>query len=445
MSDTLDGYVSDSLYPSSFHQAFTVPWTDAVLCHRGFAPPRSRRGSFTLIDLGCGDGLGLILNAAAHPEAHFIGIDAIPGHIARGQAIISQLRLANIELRCATFQQALETAESDSADYVTCQGVLAWVSEANRAALLDLAARVLRPGGILTIGYNCQPGWGMIAPFQRAVRAVAGDADGTPSERFESAIARLRASGAIQQGVWDWFDPQIAFLPRDYFAHEYLNAHWNPLWAEDAVRAMQVRGLQIISEARSSRLRLDFGLKKAWRDALEGISDEAARESALDVFTNNWFRTDIYVKGAPVALDAGARTEGQLSRWWASACAAADATYEARTSAGTIKFDNDAARAIMATLDEGPQPLASVAGIGAADLLNSIDALFVAAQVRPVDPPADVPLADAVNLLATGGSDTAINGRVGRHGAMAVGRDPAVVIDDAALRRLGIGAFYDEQ
>ncbi len=443
MPDTLDGYVADSLYPSSFHQAFAPPWTDALLRHSGVVPPRQPRGPFTLVDLGCGDGLGLILNAAAHPEAQFVGIDAMPDHIARGQAVVAKLGLSNVELRCETFQKALTHAELGVADYVTCQGVLAWVSEANRAALLDLAARLLRVGGVLTIGYNCQPGWGAIAPFQRAVRALAADIQGSPSERFETAIIRLRASGAIQQAVWDWFDPQIEFLPRDYFAHEYLNAHWNPLWAEDAVRAMRARGMHFVAEAKPSRLRPDFGLKKVWRDTLEGISDEASRESALDVFTNNWFRTDIYVKGQPAALEADARTEGQLSPWWASTCAAADVIYEARTSAGTIKFGNDAARAIMATLDDGPQPLGNVAGIGAADLLNSIDALFVAAHVRPVDPPAEVPLAEAVNQLAKGGSETAINGRVSRHGAMAVGRDPAVAINDATLRRLGITAYVD--
>ena len=72
-SDSIDGYVGDSLYPSSFHASFAPPNIDAMLAHAGIASPRGlgTRSPFTMVDIGCGDGIGLILNAAAHPEGHF--------------------------------------------------------------------------------------------------------------------------------------------------------------------------------------------------------------------------------------------------------------------------------------------------------------------------------------------------------------------------------------
>lgn len=80
-SQSIDGYVGDSLYPSSFHPNFAPPNIDAMLVHAGIASPRGHatRAPFTMADIGCGDGVGLILNAAAHPEGHFIRHRRQPG------------------------------------------------------------------------------------------------------------------------------------------------------------------------------------------------------------------------------------------------------------------------------------------------------------------------------------------------------------------------------
>lgn len=435
--ETIDGYVADSLYPSNFHQAFTPPWTDAILVHRGLKPPRDPRRAFTLYDLGCGDGLGLILQAAAHPEAHFVGIDAMPGHIARGKSLISELGLHNIELKCATFQQALAGEGRDVADYAACQGVLAWVSLENRLGLLDLAAQLLRPGGILTIGYNCFPGWGHIAPFQRAVRALAEHQSGGPAARFDAAFDAARGIGLIAPSTWRWFDKLRNTLPRDYFAHEYLNGHWGPLWAEDTIAMCAARGLNFLSEAGAHRLRPDFAYKARWRTLFDQVAATGARENLIDVATGNWFRTDIHVKAAPVRLEEETMWAMRLDGWWAARTPAKTAKFTARTSAGTIRFANDAARAIMAHLDRGPAPLSSISGIDAADLLNTIDALFVAGSVAPVDPPASTP--DAMRTNARLFAEKApINGIASRHGAIELRGRGAGKADATARRRLGI-------
>src|SRR5688500_7907169 len=81
---TIDGYVADALYPSTFHPAFAPAWLDAILTWKRVRPPRRPRGPFTLVDLGCGDGAGLILLAAAHPEGRFLGVDGMAEHVARG-------------------------------------------------------------------------------------------------------------------------------------------------------------------------------------------------------------------------------------------------------------------------------------------------------------------------------------------------------------------------
>ena len=177
------------------------------------------------------------------------------------------------------------------ADYVASQGVLAWVSPANQAALLDLAARMLRPGGVFCVGYNSLPGWSRIAGFQRLVRALAeGIGQFAGAVRGRPCADPRRRDGA--QAVLDWL--RTDKLPPDYFAQEYLNLHWTPLWSGDVIAAAAERGLVFAGQAHPSRVRPDFTLRKAWRNALAGIADPAAREIAADLYVDSFYREDIF-------------------------------------------------------------------------------------------------------------------------------------------------------
>lgn len=423
-SQSIDGYVGDSLYPSSFHPHFAPPNVDAMLVHAGIASPRGAgaRARFTMVDIGCGDGIGLILNAAAHPEGHFIGIDGNPDHVARGTATAAEIGLDNIEFHDQYFDAALAAQPGGVADYVQCQGVLAWVSDTNRGHVLDLAAHMLKPGGAFAVGYNCLPGWTPMVPFQQMLWALADGLPGTPTQRFETALEQLRATGIFEASQWEWIDGMRERLPTDYFAHEYLNRHWAPLWSGVVLEAAAARGLMLAGQARANRLRADFALKAVWRDTLSRIDNPAARECAVDLLARNWFRTDLFVKRPFSRLSRPEQDKARLKGWWSAVRPAEEACFEARTAAGTIRFDNDAARAIVNTLENGPQPLTRVAGIGRADLFNALDALVMAGEVAPADPPAHVPLAAATHAALLRLDAGMINGAVSRHGAVGIAR-----------------------
>ena len=427
-----------------------------MLLQHGFAPPRRTRGPFTFVDLGCGDGVGLAVAAAAYPEAVFIGIDAMPGHIERGSALIERLGLTNIELRCDTFQDALR-APSANADYVMAQGVLSWVGPENQSALLSLALHMLRPGGVVSIGYNALPGWAWILPFQRLVRSLSVGLAGTPADRFAEAMELARAlsrtTGAVDERVFAWFDERFGRLPRDYFAHEYLNAHWAPMWCSDVMAAMAERGGQFVGDALTLCLREDFALKAAWRSALAEIAAPAARAVARDLLINRWYRVDLYAKPAAVEhntalqqLDAQAQRSARMAQHWATGSTAYDASFTLQTAAGTLRFANDAARRILHGLQHGPATLAAIQAdrgqlLSSVDLLNTADALWMADLIRPVEPATDVASAAATNaaLWATAQDATPMNGLVGRHGAVAVPRTSMAAGLSAAVRlRLGI-------
>jgi hypothetical protein len=354
----------------------------------------------------------------------------------------ARLGLDNIRFRCALFAEIADPAAADQ-DYVTAQGVLAWVSPANRAHLGRIAARHLRPGGIACLGYNSMPGWAGGLAFQKMIRVLAEDKPGTALQRYEAAFEQLgglAAAGAqgLNPGFAEWVEGLRGRVPAAYFPHEYLNSHWQPLWSSDVHEAMAVEGLAFVGTSRNETLRPDFILRKAQRAALDGIAGAAAREAAMDVMLNQSFRIDLFTAGVRLLGDSHAE---RMAGWWAVLKPAAEIVYATDTPAGTVKFDNEAARALTAALETGPMRVADVAAQGfdgtGADLLNALDALWLAGIAIPCDPPAET---DAAAPFNAGNRETkAVAALVGRHGAMPV--EMAALATDAAatLARLGIG------
>jgi len=449
VSAGIEGYQADEVYPSNFPREFSPAWIDAILRCRGVPPPRAPRGPFALLDLGCGDGMGLIVLAAAYPEGRFTGIDALPAHVAYGQAVAEGLGIDNVTFRCALFAEVEDPAEPEY-DYVTAQGVIAWVSAANRAHVYRIAASHLRPDGVAVLGYNAMPWWTEAASFQHVVRALAERESGPAAQRFDAAVARVKAMGPagaslFSDAFWTWFESARARLPRGYFPHEYLNAHWAPQWSDHVAGAMGEHGFALAGLGGVSRLREDFALRVGHRQALAEITDLTARELATDIFTDASFRVDLFARPARAGV-AQARLDG----WWAATVAEADADYGFDTRAGRLKFDNAAAHAILRGLEAGPQPLRVLHARGdagtEADILNAADALFTAGHIAPAEPPAQTPFVDALNaeIAAAAACGRGIKALVGRNGAFAFATDriAAASAGSAAARaaasRLGV-------
>jgi SAM-dependent methyltransferase len=436
---SIDGYVSDLAYPSSLHKSFQPPWTDWQLERRSLAAPRRKSEPFTLVDLGCGDALGLITAAASHTQGTFIGVDAMRAHIGRGEAIVRQAQLENVRLHCAEFRNAMPLADG-RADYVTAQGVLAWINPENRDFLADLAVGWLRPGGVLTIGYNSLPGWHRIAPFQKLVRELAMSLTGSSVTRFFGAVEQIQQMNVFGQDLWDWLEPAIDRHAPEYFAHEYLNEWWSPLWSADVMRAFASRGLVYVGQAMHHGLRADLNIPAATRKALESIQDPIARELAKDVTVNTWYRQDIYIKSPIDVVDPVTSQTSMLARWWLLTESPSDDNfYSTVTLAGKLDFDTPCARAIVERLMRGPAPLSAIKGFEPSDLINSMDALFTAQRCLPVDPPGPTLAAKRLNgLLRAQGEPLRMY--ASSHGAFSIELCESTEMDAQDRLRLGLDA-----
>ena len=441
--ETIEGYVLDGAYPSNLHREFTPNWIDAMLRHKGIAPPRAPGAPFRLLDLGCGDGIHLVVMAAAHPESEFVGIDAQPGLADRAAEVARACGVTNVAFREALFCDLADPPEP-AFDYVTAQGVMSWVSAENQAHLRRLAAAHVRPNGIVALGYNTLPGWRDALAFQQLIRQLADAATGDAVARFHAALKRIRALGeagapSFSGPFMAWIDALRTTLPAAYFPHEYLNRHWTCFWSAEMIEAMAASGLAFAAPGRTDQLREDFALRVDQRRQLKKIADTLARATAMDVFVNSCFRTDLY---APALRRLERPNAARLDGWWAAAVAAESAAWECPTPAGRLAFDIGPARALLEGLQQGPATLRALAkGSGATttEVLDAADALFVAGHILPAGPPVPVPAAAAVNAWVRAGARRkgAIHALAGAYGPMPV--LPRDMTDAAALRRLGIG------
>ena len=172
----------------------------ALLCSLcGHRPPDLSR-PFRLLDLGCGQGLQLCLQAANYPHASFVGIDFNPDHIAHARSLAADAGLENVDFRQADFLDLEQdpAALGESFDLAVAHGIFGWVSPAIGAAVLRLSAAILRPGGLLYLSYNTLPGWLPALPFQHTIRSFQADyGDGMPAlEAAQTLFSALQEVGA---------------------------------------------------------------------------------------------------------------------------------------------------------------------------------------------------------------------------------------------------------
>lgn len=133
---------------------------------RSWATPPQR-----VLELAFGQGFNLAYLAQRHAATQFVGIDLTPAHVQIAAERMRREQLGNVALTQGDFH-ALPYADA-SFDAVFCIESMCHAMDLRQA--LAEAARVLRPGGTLTLfdGYLPQPPRALDAPEALAVELVA--------------------------------------------------------------------------------------------------------------------------------------------------------------------------------------------------------------------------------------------------------------------------------
>jgi trans-aconitate methyltransferase len=195
-----------------------------------------------VVRTGCGLGLTSIVVAGCYPAGAVHAIDAYAPHIGAARVASDDAGTANATFHSLDFAVALER-DLPQFQYIVAHGVYSWINDGAKLALRRFIDRHLAPGGLVYVSYNAMPGWASDLPFQHLARALAADEPGDSNAQFAAAASTIQAlkdagAGALlasPMATQGWESAKET-LPKAYFAHEYLVAHWRPLYV-DEVRA----------------------------------------------------------------------------------------------------------------------------------------------------------------------------------------------------------------
>ena len=127
----VDGYTTDIAFPAFFYKEMQPVWMSSILRLEGLRAP-DLHSPFSLCELGCGLGINLLVAAACHPQAQFLGVDFNPQHLEQARALASAAGLHNLEFVQADFAQFAQR-QSQQFDFMTTHGVWSWIAPAPRS------------------------------------------------------------------------------------------------------------------------------------------------------------------------------------------------------------------------------------------------------------------------------------------------------------------------
>ncbi len=243
------------------------------------------------MELGCGDGGNALSIAQSLPGAQVLGVDASPGAIERGTQLARAAGLANVELRCATFEQLGESGEFD---YIVAHGVYSWVPPQARGALLDCVKRCLAPQGIAFVSYNAYPGSYLRDMARDMLRYhVQGVSD--PGERLARAQGLMRTIVDIEQPspfarvLREQMERMLGYSDALLF-HDDLAEVSTPFYFHEFVEHANARDLQFLSEADLFESQMRDVPESAGRLMASLPEGVVVQEQYMDFFKNRMFR-----------------------------------------------------------------------------------------------------------------------------------------------------------
>ncbi|WP_374764216.1 methyltransferase regulatory domain-containing protein [Yunchengibacter salinarum] len=303
MNDWSGGYMTQTEYTHGVY-AMTAPLSIAYSAQN--ARHRVSPGApIRYLELGFGQGLGLNVHAAANPGV-FWGNDFNPAHVA-GARRLQQTSGADLTLLEDSFEDLAERDDLPRFDMIALHGIFSWINAANQHAIVRILRRALRPGGLVYISYNTQPGWAPMVPVRGLMEAHyrLEQPESAPVTEGVAAAAdfmdRLARTGMGHFRNAPRLAEQVRALmakDRSYLAHEFFNRNWHAFHFHDLAEQMSAAKLDFLIGARPGEEQPTFQLPKGGMDLVDSVRDPWLKESVKDFLSGQQFRADLFVRGA---------------------------------------------------------------------------------------------------------------------------------------------------
>ena len=398
MSGWSEGYVSEINYTYGYYRELAPAHLAFAALVKGGASPTLREGS-TYLELGCGQGLSANLLAAANPDIEFYATDFNPAQIAGALELSRAAATPNIHFLDDSFEQMLHRTDLPDFDYISLHGIYSWISAENRANIVELIRRKLKPGGFVYISYNALPGWAAAMPLRQLLVEAAAAHTGSIVQKIENAIKfveelfnhnprYLQSSPSLKERL-----NKIKGMPRQYLAHEYFNKDWTPFYVSDVVTELSPAKLSWFCSANLLDGIEEINLSAEQRAWVANTSDAVRREVIRDFVVNQQFRRDLFVKGQ-LPLEPPRMAERWDAQAFVLSMPARLVPLKISTPIGEVALQEAVYGPIVAALAEGPTSLRQLLfvdrtkGLGVGNLRQALTILVGAGHVQPCLPPA---------------------------------------------------------
>lgn len=299
MSEWSSGYVSDIGYVYGIYGELNPVRLRPAFANAGVHVSKIK----TACELGFGQGLSVNMHAAAG-DVEWHGTDFNPAQagFARELGTYSGAHLTD-----EAFEEFCVRDDLPNFDYIGLHGIWTWISDQNRAIIVDFLRRKLNVGGVLYISYNTMPGWASGAPIRHLMTEHAASV-GSPGSgivpRVDGALAfteKLLASNPAyvraNATVPERFQ-KLKSQDKAYLAHEYFNRDWQPMYFSDMAKWLEPAKLTLVGSGHFLDNIDAINLTVEQQALLAEISDPIFRETVRDYLVNQQFRRDYWVRGS---------------------------------------------------------------------------------------------------------------------------------------------------
>lgn len=267
-------------------------WVLAKLAGLDPAPVETCR----VLELGTSEATNIIGMALTLPGAHFTGIDLAQGPLTRGQRVIDDLGLANVQL---LRMNLLDVDESlGKFDYILTHGIYGWTPPEVGEKVLEIAKRCLTADGVAFVSFNTHPA-GHVRRMVRDMMLYHARRYENPAERLEQARAFLRilALGRPEPDVMDAAASDFARTLLEHsdsaLFHDELAPVYEPVYFHEFTARAAAHGLQYVGEASG----YDFP-RNLQPEAIEAVrtmtaGDRIAKQQYLDFLRMRGFRKSL--------------------------------------------------------------------------------------------------------------------------------------------------------
>jgi SAM-dependent methyltransferase len=301
MDDWTDGYTANIDYTFGYYEELSPNRIKLAFLNAGLKFPVFGNAC----ELGYGQGLSTNIHAAAS-VTQWVGTDFNPAQAGFAQELAAASN-CGARLVDQSFSEFANRTDLPDFDYIGLHGIWSWISDDNRAVIVDLIKRKLKVGGVLYISYNTLPRWANNTPvrhFMARHRQSRGSIESGMGAQITGALefteklltaspqflhANPLALGQLQS---------LKVQSRPYLAHEYFNRDWLPMDFPTMAEWLAPAKLTYACSANYLDQVDELNLNGEQRTLLWSISDPVFRETARDFMVNKRFRRDYWVRGA---------------------------------------------------------------------------------------------------------------------------------------------------